>query len=217
MESDNLNSFWTIEQTVQSELVEKKSRFITNLFYVKTSQEAEEKLKEIKKKYFDAKHNCSAYRVIENNQIVEKSSDDGEPSSTAGVPMLNILQKNNYMNIMVVVTRYFGGILLGTGGLVRAYSNSLINALNKSKKVQIHKGTEYNLKLEYKDLDKFKYYCKQQGFNITKIEYGELVSVNIEITLEKNVKLQNDYNSKKFNTISLNRLENKYIKQSNID
>ena len=118
-----MQEFFTIKENVLAEIVEKKSKFIANLFYIESQQEAEKIIKQIKKKYYDARHNCIAYRVIENDSVIEKSSDDGEPSGTAGAPMLNILQKNNLCNVLVVVTRYFGGILLGTGGLVRAYSN----------------------------------------------------------------------------------------------
>ena len=132
-----MNEFITIENNVTSEFTEKKSKFIGNLFYIESSSEAEEIIKKTKKKYFDAKHNCIAYRTIENGQIVERFSDDGEPSGTAGAPMLNILQKNNLVNVLIVVTRYFGGILLGTGGLVRAYQNSLMLAIENSNKVGI--------------------------------------------------------------------------------
>ena len=124
-----MEEFVTIEENVDYTLTEKKSKFIANLIRVNSKDEAENEIKKLKKNYYDARHNCFAYRVIENNHIVEKASDDGEPSGTAGAPMLNILQKNELCNILVVVTRYFGGILLGTGGLVRAYSDSLINAI----------------------------------------------------------------------------------------
>ena len=90
-----MNEFTTILKDEMAEIVEKKSKFIANIFYVENVEEAEAKVKEVKRKYYDAKHNCIAYRVIENGRIVEKSSDDGEPSGTAGGPMLNILQKNN--------------------------------------------------------------------------------------------------------------------------
>ena len=95
-----MREFITIAESVQSEITEKKSKFIANLFYVENSEEAEKIIKEIKRKYFDARHNCIAYRVIEDGNIIEKSSDDGEPSGTAGAPMLNILQKNNLANII---------------------------------------------------------------------------------------------------------------------
>lgn len=107
--------FLTINENVEYVLTEKKSKFIANLIKIKNVQEAEDIIKQYKKKYHDARHNCIAYRVIQDEQVIEKSSDDGEPSGTAGGPMLNILQKNNLCNILIIVTRYFGGILLGTG------------------------------------------------------------------------------------------------------
>lgn len=110
--------FKTINKDAVAEIVEKKSKFIASLFYVENVEEAEEKIKEIKKKYFDARHNCFAYRIATESRIVERFSDDGEPSGTAGAPMLTVLAGNNLANVLVVVTRYFGGILLGTGGLI---------------------------------------------------------------------------------------------------
>ena len=150
-----MKEFYTIEKNVETEIVVKKSKFIANIFYISTNKEAEEKIKEIKKKYFDARHNCFAYRVVENDNIIEKSSDDGEPSGTAGGPMLNILQKNNLANILIVVTRYFGGILLGTGGLVRAYSDALLEALEKTQKVKIVSGLELEVTLSYNNFENF--------------------------------------------------------------
>ena len=123
----------TITGNTEAEIVEKRSKFISNLYYVETVEQAENKLKEIKKKYNDARHNCFAYRVCEKNTIVERASDDGEPSGTAGAPMLNLLSKSDLTNCLVIVTRYFGGILLGTGGLVRAYTESAKQAIEKAK------------------------------------------------------------------------------------
>ena len=117
-----------ITKNAEYELVEKKSKFIANAIYLESKEDAENKLNIIKRKYHDARHNCYAYRILEDDKISERSSDDGEPSGTAGGPMLNILQKNNLCNVLVVVTRYFGGILLGTGGLVRAYSGATLGA-----------------------------------------------------------------------------------------
>ena len=181
-----MSEFITILTDEVAEVVEKKSKFIANICRVETIEEAEEKIKNIKKKYHDARHNCIAYRVVENGKIVEKSSDDGEPSGTAGGPMLNILQKNNLCNIVVVVTRYFGGILLGTGGLVRAYSDATQNAIEKCTKTYKVDGIEIEIKLDYANLDIFKYYCKNNEINITKIEYSEDVILKTE--MEKNRK-----------------------------
>ena len=161
-----MEEFITILKNETAEIVEKKSKFIANLFHVESVEEAENRIKDVKKKYHDARHNCIAYRVAENGQIIEKSSDDGEPSGTAGGPMLNILQKNNLCNLVIVVTRYFGGILLGTGGLVRAYSEVTQQAIEKSTKVIKVIGREMIIELDYSNLEKFKYYCKNNNINI---------------------------------------------------
>ena len=128
-----VENFKTIKFNNCEEIVEKKSRFIANLIYVESEDEALNKIKEIKKKHYDARHNCFAYRVLDGESIVQRSSDDGEPSGTAGDPMLNILEKNNIVNVLVVVTRYFGGILLGTGGLVKAYSDATLKILDTNE------------------------------------------------------------------------------------
>ena len=166
-----MDEFVTILKDETAEIVEKKSKFISNIIKVENLEEAEEAVKNIKKKYYDAKHNCVAYRVIDNGQVIEKSSDDGEPSGTAGGPMLNILQKNNLCNIVVVVTRYFGGILLGTGGLVRAYSGAVEAALEKAQIIQKAKGYEAKIQIEYNYLEPLKYYLEKKGIRIIKIEY----------------------------------------------
>ena len=103
-------NFITVKAKVQAEVTEKKSKFIANLFPIQSMEEAEELIRETKKKYYDARHNCIAYRVQKEEKIMEKASDDGEPSGTAGAPMLNILQKNDLINVLVIVTRYFGGV-----------------------------------------------------------------------------------------------------------
>ena len=161
-----MNNFISIKKNVETEIIVKKSKFICNLIKVESQKEAEEYIKKIKKKYYDARHNCVSYRVIEDEQIVEKSSDDGEPSGTAGGPMLNILQKNNLCNVLVIVTRYFGGILLGTGGLVRAYSDATFEAINFAEKIEECIGLEAEVELDYNNLETFKYYCKKNDIYI---------------------------------------------------
>ena len=159
----------TIKENVSAELVEKKSKFIANLFYIESREEAEDIIKMQKKKYYDARHNCYAFRVLEEDGIIEKSSDDGEPSGTAGAPMLNILSKMEITNVLVIVTRYFGGILLGTGGLVKAYSNSTKLALEKAEISMLEEGFVYKLELNYSDLENFKYFMKNNEIKIKKI------------------------------------------------
>ena len=183
-----MEKFKTIlEKNTTAEIIEKKSRFIANLFYVETPQEAENKIKQIKKKYYDAKHNCFAYITLNENEIQKKCSDDGEPSGTAGAPMLEILEKQSIYNVVVIVTRYFGGILLGTGGLVRGYSDSLKEAIKKSTLVEQEPGYEAEIKLPYADFEKFKYYCNKNNINIINSEYSDFIICKIEVNdAEKN-------------------------------
>ena len=201
----------TIKEHIQSEIVEKKSKFIANVFYVQSKDEAENKIKEIKKKYFDARHNCSSYRVLEEGNIVEKANDDGEPSGTAGAPMLNILQKKDLLNVVVIITRYFGGILLGTGGLVRAYSDVTLKAIEEAIKTEIIIGKEFEIKIDYSDLEKLKYYAKTNNINITKIEYLKEIVCNLQIPNEAIDKFINDIKQKKINIIEYKELGEKYI------
>lgn len=209
-----MTEFITILKDESAEIVEKKSKFIADVFHVENIEEAEEKIKTIKKKYYDAKHNCVAYRVANNGQIIEKSSDDGEPSGTAGGPMLNILQKNNLCNIVVVVTRYFGGILLGTGGLVRAYSDATQKAIEMCIKVYKVVGIEIQVKIDYANLDVFKYYCKNNEINITKIDYAEDIILKIE--MEKNRKniFLKDIETKTLNIKEYQVLQERYINKT---
>ena len=165
--------FKTIEKENSAEIVEKKSRFIANIYNVESKEEAEEKIKQIKKKYYDAKHHCFAFSIIEENGITQKSSDDGEPSGTAGAPILNIIKSNNLQNVVIIVTRYFGGILLGTGGLTRAYSEAAGKVVEQSELIQKEPGMEVELEIDYNDNEKFKYYCQKNNINIIKIEYTE--------------------------------------------
>ncbi len=209
-----MEEFTTIEENVSTEIVEKKSKFIANFFYIETVEEAEKIIKDTKKKYFDARHNCVAYRVLENGQVIEKCSDDGEPSGTAGAPMLNILRKNELANVLVIVTRYFGGILLGTGGLVRAYSNSLLSAIENSKKVTKCLGQEYEVVIDYSEFENFKYYCKKNDINIEKIEYGEDIVCIISMQNSKKDILKKDYERKDIIIKKLKELSIKYVTKS---
>ena len=209
-----MKEFKTIKENVSSEFTEKKSKFIGNLFYAQNSKEAEKFIKETKKKYFDAKHNCVAYRVVEDEKIIERFSDDGEPSGTAGLPMLNILQKNNLVNVVIIVTRYFGGILLGTGGLVRAYQNSLMLALEKSTKINKILGNVLEVTLEYSEFENFKYYCKNNKINIIETKYQENIVCKIELEEDKKQKLNDDFSTKNINLTDIKELYKKYITKS---
>ena len=182
--------FYTIKQEkIEEEITEKKSKFIATMCYVKSEEEAQNVVKELKKQYFDARHNCFAYRVIEEGKIIERFSDDGEPSGTAGMPMLNILAKNNICNVIVVVTRYFGGILLGTGGLVRAYSEATQKALKTAELVSEVWGLEAEIEVSYNNLEMLKYYCKKNDISIIDLIYENNVKAIIEVTKEEYEKI----------------------------
>ena len=179
--------FKAIKENVSAEIVEKKSKFIANIFYVETREEAENIIKDINKEYHDARHNCYAYRIIENGQIVQKASDDGEPSGTAGAPMLNIISKKNLNNILVVVTRYFGGILLGTGGLVKAYSSAVTKALENASIVDKCEAKMYLIEIPYADLSKIKYIADKYDIKILKEEFSTNIYLEIAVKDNKNI------------------------------
>ena len=209
-----MEQFITILKDETADIVEKKSKFIANISCVENVEEAEAKIKDIKKKYYDAKHNCMAYRVVENGRIIEKASDDGEPSGTAGGPMLNILQKNNLCNLVVVVTRYFGGILLGTGGLVRAYSDATQKVIEKSTKVSKVEGVEIEIKLDYPNLEIFKYYCKNNEINITRIDYLEDIILRLKMEKNRKSTFLKDIETKTLNIKEFQVIGEKYINKT---
>lgn len=207
-------NFITIKENVNAEIVVKKSKFICNLIKAETQEKAENIIKQIKKKYYDARHNCIAYRILEDEKIIEKSSDDGEPSGTAGGPMLNILQKNNLCNVIVVVTRYFGGILLGTGGLVRAYSDATLEAINISQKVEKCLGIEAEVEIEYNNLETFKYYCRINNIFLEDLNYSDKIICKIQFEEKIKPQLLEDFETKKINLIDLRFLSKKIISKS---
>lgn len=186
--------FKTIAQNAESLVVEKKSKFIGNVYYIETIEEAEKIIERTKKKYHDARHNCYAYRIIEEDRIVEKQSDDGEPSGTAGAPMLNILIKKNLNNVLIIVTRYFGGILLGTGGLVKAYLEASLGAIEKAKEAEKETGYIVEVMAEYDKQPQLEYICEKNNIKIVKKEYTEKIKNLVEISKEKYEKIFKEKN-----------------------
>ena len=206
-----MKEFYTVKKNTSVEITEKKSKFIANLFGVQSKEEAEDIIKDIKKKYHDARHNCIAYRVLEDDNIIEKSSDDGEPSGTAGAPMLDLLKNNNLCNVLVVVTRYFGGILLGTGGLVRAYTESTKKAIDKAEKICKCEGYEIEIELDYNSMEIFKYYCNKNNISISKVEYSNIINCKIELPNEMKQKFLDDIVTKKIKINNTGKLCKKSI------
>lgn len=188
-----IQNFKTIKFNNCEEIVEKKSRFIASLIYVENEEEALSKIKEVKKKYYDARHNCFAYRVLDGESIIQRSSDDGEPSGTAGAPMLNILEKNNIVNVLVVVTRYFGGILLGTGGLVKAYSEATLKSLENNEIVEKEMGYEVKISLPYTAVQKIEYFLKTNNISIINKEFLDNVIIFAELSQKKYQKIIQEF------------------------
>lgn len=188
----------TITENNVSEIVEKKSKFIAHLFYVETKEQVEEYIKEINKKYHDARHNCYAYSIFSEEGNITKFSDDGEPSGTAGAPMLGIITGKELTNILVIVTRYFGGILLGTGGLVRAYSEATNSVIENSIIIKKDYGLEVSFETDYPELEKMKYYFRQNNVKIVDTQYGEKIKIIVEITEEKLEKMEKNKNDLNF-------------------
>ena len=159
---------------------EKKSKFIGSIIPVSSEEKALEFIKETKKKYYDARHNCFAYVIGEHNEI-QKASDDGEPSGTAGRPMLDVLLNENIHDACVVVTRYFGGTLLGTGGLVRNYQGAVKEALADATVCTMKLAKRVAVTCDYGSVGKLKYILESEGLKETGSEYTN--SVKIETVL----------------------------------
>ncbi|WP_299526133.1 YigZ family protein [uncultured Methanobrevibacter sp.] len=173
----------TIEKAVQSEITIKKSQFICSLFPSKTKKESKEIIQKINQEYHDATHNCTAY--ITNDG--EGYDDNGEPSGTAGKPMINALRKNDLHNITAVVTRYFGGIKLGAGGLVRAYSKSVLEAIELSDIIEVEYYDVYNIIFDYCDLKNIESEIRHNKLTIIKKEFTTKISYDLVSKDNRNI------------------------------
>lgn len=178
------NGYRVVYEGGEGEIVEKKSRFIATVRPIETEEEAVAFVNEMKKKYWDARHNCSAF-VIGSRQEVTRCSDDGEPAQTAGRPMLDVLLREGITNVAVVVTRYFGGVLLGTGGLVRAYQSATQAGLAASKIIEKCLGKKLIIHTDYNGLGKLQYLFGQQKTAILDTEYAADVVLTILVPVEQ--------------------------------
>ncbi len=169
-----IESYKTILQGGSGEVVIKKSRFIGSVYPISSEEEANDIIEATKKKFWDASHNCSAFILGTKNPIM-RCSDDGEPSKTAGRPILDILLSHELTNVLIIVTRYFGGTLLGTGGLVKAYQSSAIEGLNHSVIINKEIGYKISISTDYNLIGKIQYYLNQEGITILSSEYTDLV------------------------------------------
>lgn len=162
----------------EGEIVEKKSRFIATVKPVDSEEEASAFIAEMKKKYWDARHNCYAYSIGKNREFT-RCSDDGEPSGTAGRPMLDVILGEDIYNVAVVVTRYFGGVLLGTGGLVRAYSKAVQEGLAGSLVIEKKKGISLKVTTDYTGIGKIQYIAGERQIPILDSEYTDKVVLKL--------------------------------------
>lgn len=171
----------TVYEGGVGEIVEKKSRFIATVIPCEDEETALQFIEATKKKYWDARHNCSAYTIGLNHEL-ERCSDDGEPQKTAGRPMLDVLLNEGIHNVCVVVTRYFGGILLGTGGLVRAYQAAVKEGLNNSTVVTKQYGIKMRIITDYTGIGKLQYIAATDGYTILSTDYTDVVTVRVMVT-----------------------------------
>ena len=168
----------TIKENIKNEIIIKNSKFITLLIKITNEKEIKEKLKQVKEDYPKATHYCYTYKIGEN---IKKASDDGEPSGTAGLPMLNILDKENITNILAITIRYFGGIKLGAGGLIRAYSNSVKEALNKVSTNELINGYLVTITFPYNKEDEITKKIEKENI----IEKTYLENITYKVKLEE--------------------------------
>ncbi len=178
--------FKTVKEEVSDLYIEKKSKFIAYLFPVMNKTQIQEHLQTIKSSHFEATHHCYAYILKDEGQLIYKSNDDGEPSSTAGAPILNVLKKNELENCLGIVVRYFGGIKLGAGGLTRAYTNAIANAMGKARIVTYQTAYVYELTFAYEKKKEVESYLEKYPLKIIKKEYDlkikyDLLSTSLEI------------------------------------
>ena len=183
-----MTEYKTIQQEATGEITEKKSRFIATLRPVSSEEEALAFIAEMKKKYWDARHNCSAY-IISTDKPLERCSDDGEPSRTAGMPMLEVLKGSGLSNVCAVVTRYFGGILLGTGGLVRAYQAATAEGIKNSVILTCKYLNRIKLTLDYTAYGKVQYYAVSEHLSMDEPVFSDSVSVTFSLSDEERGKL----------------------------
>lgn len=185
-----LQAYKTIQTGGQSEISVKKSRFIANVSHVDTQEEAIAYIEKIKKQNYDAKHHCFAFSVG-IDQPTPRFSDDGEPSGTAGKPILEVIEGQDLHNLVIVVTRYFGGTLLGTGGLVRAYTDAAKEGLLASDIIKKIRATQTTITTNYNDIGKLQYLLGTENIPIISSDYTDVVTLNLLIPVDRVTEIKN--------------------------
>lgn len=189
----------------ESEVIIKKSRFLGSAINVESEEQAREMIAAIRKEHYSARHVCYAYSIGDKNPVL-KFSDDGEPGGTAGKPMLDVVLNSGISDILIVVVRYFGGVLLGTGGLVRAYSEAAAQAAKNAETKTICLSRIYDIVLDYGDFDKVKYLIENHDGTAYEVEYSDKVLIRLTVP-DKNAEILEKQISEK----TAGRSEIKYI------
>lgn len=205
-----LKEYKTVYEGNEAEIVEKKSRFIATVKPVKTEEEAIEFIEGLKKKYWNATHNCFAYVLGERFQT-QRCSDDGEPSGTAGRPMLDVLLGEEIHDVAVVVTRYFGGTLLGTGGLVRAYQGATKAGLEASNVITKYHGQKLLVETDYIGLGKIQYILGQRGLKILNVDYTDKVVLEVLLPEDEIQRVQTEITEGTNGQVRMELLEECYF------
>ena len=182
--TESMPAYKTISEGGEAEYEIQKSRFIAHTSHVTTEHAAQDFIRTIKKKHFDARHNCSAW-VLGENASLQRSNDDGEPGGTAGNPILEAIKKNNLTNIVIVVTRYFGGIKLGAGGLIRAYSHTAVLGIEASRQEEMILFQRIAVRIDYTQLGTLENFLRQQEIRIEDSAYADKVTLTLLLKKEK--------------------------------
>ena len=170
----------TIKSAHETEIVINKSRFIASIYPAETEEEAKAFIQSKKKEHHDATHNCSSY-IIGPTMLIQKANDDGEPSGTAGVPMLEVLKKQQLHNVVVVVTRYFGGIKLGAGGLIRAYGSAVSQVIKEIGRIILLDAIPFEITLDYDQTGRFEHELQQTDYQLVDTSYTDKVTYTINV------------------------------------
>ncbi len=206
---ENKASYRIVTSEGTGEIVEKKSRFIGSVFSVNSVEEAEAKIAEQQKKYWDARHNCYAF-VIGADSGITRCSDNGEPSGTAGKPILEVIKGAGVTNILIVVTRYFGGVLLGTGGLVRAYTQAAQAGLAAAVTGQMIYGSKLHLTADYNFVNNIQYYLRQEEIPLMNETYTDKVEYDIVVKNEDEARITDGLTQKTEGKIIIEKTEEGY-------
>ncbi|GGI39241.1 YigZ family protein [Mammaliicoccus stepanovicii] len=190
----------TIKSSHETEIIINKSRFIASIQPVESEEEAKAFIQQKKKEHHDATHNCSSY-IIGPTMLIQKANDDGEPSGTAGVPMLEVLKKQQLHNVVVVVTRYFGGTKLGAGGLIRAYGSAVSQVINEIGRIILLDAIPFEVTIDYDQTGRFEHEIQQTEFSLVNTEYTDKVKYTVHVIAsdeEKFIAFLNEINQGKY-------------------